>query len=117
MLNNCLTPRAGKPWRRPLSGSRLSFDPLPRQEVVRIKHDDPVFLFERFRCAVENRGEPPVSFPDTAALHRWTDANELKAFESRVRRGLFVRMSDEEVRQAQRKFPPPLPTDEAKRPG
>ena len=99
------------------TNNRLGFDPLPGQEVLRLKRDDPVFLFEHFLRAVERRGEVPVSFPDAGALRRWHDGQEMKHFESRVKRRLFVRMSDEEVRRAQRSFPPPLPADQTKPPG
>ena len=53
--------------------------------------------------------ETPRRFENAAALREWFDANQIELHEDRVRRGIFVKMSDWEVEEAKRKLPPPLP--------
>ena len=49
--------------------------------------------------------EPPLNFPDLAAVQTWTDANAVEAVADRIQRGLYVQMNPFEVAMAKRKLP------------
>ncbi len=83
-------------------------DPISGHDVVRIASDDPGFIYGRFVQRVHRRREAPIVFIDDESLHRWFDSSQLEEFESWVQRGLYIRMSDQEVEEARRKLPPPL---------
>ncbi len=88
------------------TNTKSAFDPLPKQEVVRLATPDPAFIYQRFLEHLRQRPEPPHRFSDQSSLQHWFDSNQIETFEDRVRRGLFVRMSDNEVELAQHKLPP-----------
>jgi hypothetical protein len=94
------------------TGTKAHFDPIPGHKTVLVKNSDPSVVHDRFLSHVQRKPEAPRTFNDCNALRAWTDENRIKSFEARVARGLFVRMTDEEVEQAQRKMsrvkPPPL---------
>jgi hypothetical protein len=83
-------------------------DPVPAHEVFTVGSDDPGVIYARFLPHLVRRKEPPQVFPDDGSLHRWVDDEQMKRFERLVQRGLFIRMTDEEVAEARRKLPPPL---------
>ena len=85
-----------------------SFRPLANNEVIRIATDSPEALYTRFLQLVERRNRKLRSFDDLNALRDWFDDDQIKSFESRVERGLFVRMTDAEVEEKRRMLPPPL---------
>jgi hypothetical protein len=91
------------------NNARTAFDALPQQEVVRIASNDVTHIYRQFVDAVQKHGNPPLRFGDQQALRDWFDSNAMEVFSFRVRRRLFVRMSDEEVAVTRRRMPPPLP--------
>jgi hypothetical protein len=84
-------------------------DSLPNHEIVRLQSEDVAVihkgLIEHPRLRVGQRRR----FVDLLSLQAWFDSNAVEVFEDRVRRGIFLRMSDYEVAIARRKLPPPLP--------
>jgi hypothetical protein len=91
------------------TNNNYSFDPPHGEEVARVTSDDPAFIHERFLSLCSRRDEAPRVFPDDSSLRAWFDAYQIKAFENRVRRGLFVKMSDQEIAEARRRLPPEPP--------
>jgi hypothetical protein len=91
------------------TNNRSPLDSLPGSEVLRVQSDAVVRIYQAFTEHLARRAEPPQHFPDDASLHSWFDDNAVEVFEYRVRTGLFIKMTDEEVAAARRKFPPPLP--------
>lgn len=65
---------------------------------------------ERNGCDVFNQlkqcPDQPRSFPDDHSFQNWFDRQVIEAFEDRVRRGIWVRMSEYEVKVAQSNLPP-----------
>lgn len=95
--------------------NRLSLDALEDNEVIRIIADSPEMVYARFLEQAKRRTGSPLVFPDIPSLQRWVDERQIKRFEDRVRRGVYVRMTDAEVNEARRKLsPPPLPPGLAK---
>ena len=88
------------------TNGEVFFDPLPGNQTVFIKSQDAAVIHTRLDDLLQQRGEPPVEFPNWEAVRSWSDANAVALFEHRVRRGLYVRMPEDEV---QRRLPPPLP--------
>jgi hypothetical protein len=84
------------------NNTRTAFDSPPQHTVVRIASDDVARIYRHFVDAVQTYHEPPRRFRDQQALRAWFDSNAVEIFTSRVRRGLFVPMSDEEVAEARR---------------
>ena len=97
------------------SNRREAFDPAPSHRVFRIKSADPVVVHDRFLAVLRQRQEPPVVFQDFEALRRWSDGLQREQLEHWVARGLFVRMTDDEVAAARKKIPPPLPWERQSR--
>jgi hypothetical protein len=82
------------------TNSRNRFDPLSGREAVLVKADDPAVIYDRFVSYLSRRPQPPRVFAGCDAVRQWLDECRLESFEARVARGLFVRMTDEEVAQA-----------------
>lgn len=97
------------------SNNRDALDPLPQQTVVRLTSIDPNFIYQRFLQHVHQRPEAPRRFPDTESLHKWFDARAQEVFEERVRRGLYIRMTDDEIDAARQRMrcPPVAATSRA----
>ena len=81
-----------------------SDDVLPNHKVIRIESDDVVFLHQKFVELLGQRSDQPRRFDDLPALQNWFDAHKIEIFEDKVRRGLWVRMSDYEVEKARREL-------------
>lgn len=96
-----------------VTNNKLIFEPDEDQKVVRILKDDASLLYDEFLKAVQREPEQPVVFSDHEQLRQWYDSRQIKSFEMRVKRGLFVKMTDLEIEQARRKIPPPLPKAES----
>ena len=87
------------------------YDPLPGREVTKVPSNDPAFIYARFLEKLKHCAQTPLDFPDRDSLQRWFDGNQIEIFESRVKRKLFIQMSDHEVEEARRRLlavPPPL---------
>jgi hypothetical protein len=82
------------------TNSKDRFDTLPGRQTVLVASADPEAVYKQFVSHLMEQPEPPRVFDDCAAVRDWLDACRTEAFEARVARGLFVRMSDAEVQQA-----------------
>jgi hypothetical protein len=91
------------------SNARGGFEPNPDEKVVRIHTDDVVALYETFLNALKRKSEQPLAFSTPRQMQQLFDERVIKRFENRVKRGLFVKMTDLEIEQARRRMPPPLP--------
>lgn len=89
--------------------AHTGFDSVPEHEVVRVASDDVAYIYKRFVDALGKRKELPIPIASNQELYDWFDSMATVAFNHRVRRGLYVRMSDQEVDAALEKIPPPLP--------
>jgi hypothetical protein len=103
------TARWGKSTLSYTNEAHTGFDSVPGHEVVRVASDDVAYIYSRFVDAVGKRKELPIPFSSNQELYDWFDSMTTVAFNHRVRRGLYVRMSDQEVDAALEKIPPPLP--------
>ena len=92
---------------------RKSFDSPDAGEVIRLDSYDVPLIYRRFREELQRRPDSPRAFPDLESLRQWFDARQLKHFEDRVRRRLFIPMTNPEIAAAraalQSAGPPPLP--------
>lgn len=91
------------------TNNRKTFDALPRQKVVRCRSEDAPGIHQAFRENLARQPEIPRRFPDEDSLRHWFDSNQMETLEHRMRKGLYVRMTEAEVEAARRKLPPPLP--------
>jgi len=85
------------------------FGPVPNHETVRVASDDVAVIHQAFVEHLKRQKEEPRSFPDLQLLQSWFDSDKREVFEHRVRRGYFIRMSDDEVAAVRGKMPPVLP--------
>ena len=74
-----------------------SEDSLPNHKVLRIESNDVDLLYKNFLEELKQRAGQPRRFDDQSALQKWFDANQIEIFDDKVRRGLWIRMSDYEV--------------------
>lgn len=88
------------------TNNKSPFDSLPQHEVVRVQSNDVRRIYQAFTEHLARRSELPQHFEDDASLRAWFDTNQIEVFEFRVRKGLFVKMTDAEVEAARRKLPP-----------
>ena len=61
-------------------------------------------IYRRFTEDLAKRKQTPIAFPDVDSIRRWFDDYQQRLLQSRVDRGLFVRMTDEEVAAARRRL-------------
>lgn len=80
--------------------NQKAFDPPPGHEVIRLASHDVAHVYEQFRQHLQSRTQSPRTFPDLESLRQWHDARQVEAFEERVRRRLFLPMTDGEVAAA-----------------
>jgi hypothetical protein len=74
-----------------------TFDSANTGKVIRLDSYDVPRIFDRFREELQRCSKTPRSFPDLESLRQWLDDLLMKNFKDRVRRGLFVRMTEPEV--------------------
>ena len=86
------------------TNSKEHFDPLPGRKAVLVRSPDPAALYERFVSYLHGQPQTPRVFGGCEPVRRWLDDCRLESFEARVARGLYVRMTDDEVEQARRKM-------------
>ena len=91
------------------NNTKTPFDSVPNHNVTRVQLNDAAQIYQQFVNHLGRRGEQPRHFPDQQSLQSWFDSNALEVFNHRVRKGLFVRMTDAEVAIARKKIPPPVP--------
>lgn len=94
------------------SNARGGFEPNPDEQVIRIRTGDVFALYDTFLNALKRKPEQPLTFSTPVQMQQLFDERLIKRFENRVARGLFVKMTDEEIAEARRKKPPPLPMQE-----
>jgi hypothetical protein len=85
------------------------FDPPPNHDIIRVATNDPKQLYQKFLDHLRTRTEKPRHFHDDVAHHEAFDARCRASFEDKVRRRLYIRMTDAEVEVARKNFKtPPL---------
>jgi hypothetical protein len=89
------------------TNNQRSFDPPDENEVIRLDSFDAPVIYQRFVEAVQQRQETPRAFADVEALRHWFDERQVRTFEERVRRRLFVPMTNQEVTNARLGLPNP----------
>jgi hypothetical protein len=97
------------------TNTRSTFDAPRESDVIRVQSHDVAVVYQNFLQHLGKRKETPRTFPDLASLRQWFDARQIKAFEERADRRLFIPMTPQEVAAAQAqmqagKGPPPLPS-------
>jgi hypothetical protein len=96
------------------ANNKNSFDAPDGNTVIRVASYDVAVIYQQFLHHLHQRKETPRSFPDLESLRQWFDERQIKAFEERAARRLFLPMTQQEVAAAQaslrgEKGPPPLP--------
>jgi hypothetical protein len=84
------------------TNSKDHFDPLPGRQAVLVGSADPAPIYDQFVSHLRSRAQMPRVFAGCAPVRQWLDECRLESFEARVARGLYVRMSDDEVEEARR---------------
>lgn len=82
------------------TNNKKAFDPPDENEVIRFAPCDVNFIYQQFQQQLQKRPETPRHFPDTESLRRWFDARQVKTFEERAGRRLFIPMTSQEVATA-----------------
>jgi len=90
-----------------VTNEKRYYDPPPGREKMLVQSRDPAVIHQKFEGELQKRGLTPRVFSDSTAALQWIDERSLEAFEDHVTRGLYVKMSDEEVEQAQRAMQEP----------
>jgi hypothetical protein len=90
---------------------RNRFDPTGRNEVVQVSSYNVGHIYQQFISHVQRQQDQPREFATLESLRAWSDERNVLTFEERVRRRLFVPMTDDQVEAAKRRLgkPPPLP--------
>jgi hypothetical protein len=83
------------------TNAKRTFDPSDDAEVIRLNSYDVKFIHQQFLQGLQRLKKTPRQFPDLESLRQWFDARQVRVFEERVRRGLFVLMTEQEVAVAQ----------------
>jgi hypothetical protein len=86
------------------TNSKKRFDGLPGRQSVLVQSGDPAVIYQRFVSHLSSQPRRPRDFAGCDAMRQWLDECRLESFEARVARGLYVRMTDEEVAQARQKY-------------
>jgi hypothetical protein len=82
------------------TNNKKAFDPLEDGEVIRIESADVSFVYHQFLQLLRQRSETPRQFPDVESMRRWSDPRQIQVSEERVRRRLFLPMTDQELAEA-----------------
>jgi len=91
------------------NNTKSPFGPVPKHETLGVPSADVADIYRRFVEHLKREKEDPRSFPDLQSLQSWFDSDGVEVFEYRVRRGYFIRMTDDEVAAVRCKLPPVLP--------
>lgn len=95
---------------------KKTFDPLKESDVIRFDSYDVPFIYQQFQQGLQNRKKTPRAFPDLESLRHWYDARQQKAFEERVRRRLFLPMTEQEIAAARARLTGGPPASRKRRP-
>jgi hypothetical protein len=82
------------------SNNKHSFDPANGEEVIRLRSEEVGVLHSALARKCAGKAEASQVFADDATLRAWFDRHQITTFESRVRRGLFVKMTEQEIAAA-----------------
>jgi hypothetical protein len=85
------------------TNGRHFFDGAPNNVVIRVSSTDPFDAYQRLIENLRERQDSPRRFSDLHLLQNWFDEATFETFQERVRRGLFIRMTDSEVESALRR--------------
>jgi hypothetical protein len=85
-----------------ITNGKNSFDPPDENEVIRIDSNDVDTLYRHFLERLQQVGESPRRFADIDAIRRWFDTRQIRAFEQRAERRLFIPMTEQEVEEQKR---------------
>lgn len=85
-----------------ITNGKKSFDPPDENEVVRIDSNDVEILYRQFLERLQQVRESPRQFADIDAIRRWFDTRQIRAFEQRAERRLFIPMTEQEVEEQKR---------------
>ena len=86
------------------TNAKKAFDPPSDSQVIRLNACDVLFMHQQFLQQLRQRQETPQEFPSLESLRRWFDSRQIKSFEERVQRRLFIPMTWPEVEVAKRRL-------------
>jgi hypothetical protein len=89
------------------TNNKNRFDPLDREQVIQLDSHNVVFIYEQFVSHIQRRQDRPREFPTLISLRCWFDDRQVSRFEERVRRRLFVPMTEKQVAAAKRRLGAP----------
>jgi hypothetical protein len=79
-------------------------DPPDENKVIRFAPCDVNFIYQQFQQQLQKQKGDPRHFPDIESLRRWIDTSQVKTFEERAQRRLFIPMTSQEVATAKAKL-------------
>jgi hypothetical protein len=79
------------------SNGKNPFEAMPQWKIVRHRLDDVGHIYRSFLTHVKSLSETPRRFDSDHALRLWFDSNQQEVFEDRLRRGIFIKMTNVEV--------------------
>lgn len=82
------------------TNNRKTFDSPLAAKVIRLDSYDVPVIYQRFQQELRQRSDTPRSFPNLESLREWSDTLKTIAFEDRVRRRLFIPMTEAEIKAA-----------------
>lgn len=94
------------------TNNRISFDSFDESDITYLNSFDVKVIYQKFLERVQRRKGTPRQFPDIESLRQWFDARQWRLFEERVRRRLYLPMTEAEAANAQaikQSGAPPLP--------
>jgi hypothetical protein len=86
------------------TNSKARFDPLPGRIAVFVKSGDPAAIYQRFLSHLSRQSQTPRLFSGCDAVREWLDECRLDSFKAGVERGLYLRLTEDEVEQARSKM-------------
>lgn len=87
------------------SNATQRFDLSVEGRSTFVNSNDVGVIYQRFVHCIASRRPATRVFTGCEDLREWLDEMRLKGFEAKVKRGLFVRMTDAEVEQARLRMP------------
>ena len=89
------------------TNSKNRFDPGDGDQVVQLDSYSVSFVHQQFLSHLQKRQGQPREFPTLESLRAWFDDRQVRKFEERVRRRLFVPMTGKQVEAAKRRLDGP----------
>ena len=88
------------------TNSRRSFDPVKGEKGARVSTDDPALVHAKLISLCRSQKGSPRTFADEPSIRDWFDGYVTRTFQSRASRGLFVKMTEDEIAEARSRMPP-----------